>query len=119
MATSKSAKSLLKIHNAALKGHFEICKLIASSLNGSNPTNNNGNTPLHNAAKEGHFEIYKIIAKNVVNKNTKNNENWTPLHWAAKRGDFQMCKYIVKNMGKSEDKKMFLPEAYNSIGISK
>ena len=45
------------LHSAALKGHFEICKLIVDSVEDKNPALSDGDTPLHFAAEQGHLEL--------------------------------------------------------------
>jgi ankyrin repeat protein len=49
------------LHNAAEKGHFNICQLLMNRVSDQNPAKNNGKTPLHYAAESGHYEICQLI----------------------------------------------------------
>ena len=74
------------LHEAAIEGHLEICKLIVSEVDDKNPLDNRGRTPLHLAAMHGRSEIYKFIAERVEEKNPPDYRGKTPLHEAIANG---------------------------------
>ena len=49
------------LHEAAIEGHLEICKLIVSEVNDKNPLDNQGRTPLLKAIDRGHLHICRIL----------------------------------------------------------
>ena len=91
----KDLKGLTPLHDAAEKGHEEICKIIIDSVENKNPNDALGNTPLHLAAKKGHRHICKLIMDVVINKNPKNKDGCTPLHNAIEEGNMSICKLIT------------------------
>ena len=66
-------------------------------MDGINPKNEHGNTPLHRSALseiDGAKKIVELIQKNVIEKNPENILGITPLHNAALSGrlDISMAK---------------------------
>ena len=99
------------LHEAAIEGHLEICKLIVSEVNDKNPLDNQGRTPLHLAAMQGHFEIYKFIAERVDEKNPADNRGKTPLHEAIKWGHLLHISKILMDILEIENPTLAEPEA--------
>ena len=52
------------LHNAAIKGSFELCKFMLENISMKNPANNWGDTPFHFAVKYNRFEICKLFIAN-------------------------------------------------------
>ena len=59
-------------HQAAFKGHTELCKIFVENVANKNPKTNTGRTPLHLAAQEGHSELCNILLVNKVEKKKTN-----------------------------------------------
>ena len=76
---------LTPLHNAAFKGHLDICELFLEHMDSENPMDNNGITPLHRAAKNGWYEKVKLILDNLaIGENNPSSYNGTtPFHNAA------------------------------------
>ena len=49
------------LHDAAYRGHTEVCDLLLSAGADANKQDNNGDTPLHHAVRQGHFEAYNLL----------------------------------------------------------
>ena len=49
------------LHQAAMMGREEICKIILVVATDKNPKDEYGVTPLHKAAMNGNFKIFKMI----------------------------------------------------------
>ena len=61
----KDQHGMTPLHDAAMKGSFELCKLILENITMKNPTDNWGDTPLHYAVKYNRFEICQLFIANV------------------------------------------------------
>ncbi|VDK73322.1 unnamed protein product [Litomosoides sigmodontis] len=106
------------LHEAALKGKFDVCKLLL--LSGADPKHkgSDGKTPLdvvkegaedvHNllrgdeavleAAKEGDLEkIRKIVIPATVNCRDVRGRFSTPLHLAAGYNNFEVARFLLEN----------------------
>ena len=98
-------------HEAAVKGHLEICQTIMWSLEISNftdfhPRDDKGSSPLHLAAAQGQLEIcrwmiYSLILNNVIDINPIDHEGTTPLHLAAMNGHIEVWKFIAMIVDKT------------------
>ena len=71
------------LHEAARRGHTDICRLIMEEVEDKNPESSNGKTPMHLACKGGHLETCRLIMDSVSNKNPVDDHRRTPLHYAA------------------------------------
>ena len=71
------------LHEAARRGHTDICRLIMEEVENKNPESGNGVTPIHLACKGGHLETCRLIMDSVPNKNPVDDFRRTPLHYAA------------------------------------
>ena len=112
-------KKYYPLHEAASRGHFDICKFIIGQATDKNPANDFGHTPFHSAANYcpndlkyvfhqhyseevvGHFEICKIIFESTGFQNPSNNYGVTPLHCAALHGNLQICQMIIEKVNVS------------------
>ena len=112
-------KKYFPLHEAASRGHFDICKFIIGQVTDKNPANDFGTTPFHTAANYcpndlkyvfhqhyseevvGHFEICKIIFESTGFQNPSNNYGVTPLHSAALHGNLQICQMIIEKVNVS------------------
>ena len=116
------------LHEAASRGHFEICKFIIDQVDDKNPANEKGHTPFHAAANyrpkesryawtmdhpvwkglfiynhpdneiEGHFEICQLIFERNGFQNPADYCGETPLHSAASHGNVKICQMIIEKV---------------------
>ena len=92
---SKDGKT--PMHLAALKGHADICSLIADHTSYPNQGDKFCNTPLHEAALRGHTEVYQEIMDLVEDKNpARTDSGITPLHLSAGNGHYALTKLILE-----------------------
>ena len=68
------------LHNAALEGNLEICKLLIAHGANIDTKDNNDWTSLHNAAFKDHREVCELLIAHGANIDTKNNYCLKPLH---------------------------------------
>ena len=80
---------------SALKGYYQICKIIIKEVQDKNPRDTKGRTPLHAAAAKGFEKICKLIIDNVVDKNPADNVGNTPYQSASTNGHKNVCKLIL------------------------
>ena len=93
------------LHEAALSGHLEVCKLIIDQMDDKNPKSGEFlDTPLHNAALNGHLYICKLIVDNIYDISPRNYEGRTPIHYAATRGHLEVCILLLNNIESNIDK---------------
>ena len=79
------------LHLAALKGHFDVCKIIFEQAEDKNYSNSDGDTPLHYAAKNGHLKICKFLIQNGMDKSLQNKNRQTPFDLAEFNGYYGVC----------------------------
>ena len=101
---------LTPLHQAAIEGYFEICKLLVLKIEDKNPSDKHGYTPLHVAARHGYLEIYRFIAERVENKNPEDSDGVTPLSIATERGHYEICRLIAANNRRHSNPTLSNPE---------
>jgi len=85
--STKIPRNAPLLHDAALKGHVEIAKVLIAAGFSCDETNPNGNTPLHDAALGGHVELIRVLIDCGARVNAPNTESGaTPLHIACSWG---------------------------------
>ena len=95
------------LHEAAINGHVEVCRLILENIEEKNPNDNYGRTPLHLVAKfgrRGSVDVCRLLLENVRDKSPRDNDGDTPLHKAARNGNFELCRLLVKNVDEKSPK---------------
>ena len=70
------------------------------SLEETNPSDNDGNTPLHCAVRNFSLEICKLLCQNSNNKNPKNDRGKTPLDLAFERKDPKIYRFFKSRASK-------------------
>merc|ERR1712183_649267 len=70
------------IYQAALNGHTEIVKILASLADNPNAPNKDEYTPIYWAAKFGHTEIVKILVPLTDNPNAPDYYGQSPIEIA-------------------------------------
>ena len=98
------------LHQPAIEGYLEICKLLVLNIEDKNPLDKYGFTPLHAAAREGYLEIYKFIADRVEDKNPEDGDGRTLLQFATDNGHYEICRLICNLLISTYDKKLKTPE---------
>ena len=85
------------LHWAAIVGHLETCRLIMGNLQGKNPKDENGITPLLGAAWGERLKICRLILENLPEKNPANKIGET-LDLAEAKGLANVCELIRQNL---------------------
>ena len=83
------------IHLAAINGHLETVKYLASFTDTPNQGNNLGVTPIHFAIKRGHLDIVKCLSGFTDTPNSSDIWGDTPIEYAAKYGHLDIVKFLV------------------------
>ena len=65
----KDRHGMTPLHDAAMRGSFELCKLMLENIAMKNPADNWGDTPLHYAVKYNRLEICRLFIANIDGKN--------------------------------------------------
>ena len=91
----KDSVGCTPIYYAAMRGHFEIVKLLAPYTSNPNIPNQDGDTPIHQAAFNGHLEIVKFLVSMASNPIIANKYGRTPIHFAAGEGHFEVLKLLA------------------------
>ena len=92
------------LHEAARRGHLEVCKLIIDQMDDKNPKMGEfQDTPLHDAAMNGHLSICKLILDNIHDKSPRNYCGKAPIHYAAQYGHFKVCILLLNNIESNID----------------
>jgi ankyrin repeat protein len=68
------------LHEAALKGHVEIARLLHQIGADVNVKCDYGWTPLHSSASEGHVDFLHLLVGADLEEQI---DGWRALHWAA------------------------------------
>ena len=67
------------LHEAALKGHLEIVKLLTDHGAQVNVRAENGDTPLHDASENGHLSVVKFLLERGADPKIENVSGLTPV----------------------------------------
>jgi hypothetical protein len=87
------------MHVMAERGHFDLCKFIATVTEERNPQCQNKWMPIHFAAQAGHSHILNFLCEEIVDKNCKTDVGLSPLHLAAKNGHLEIFQLLCENLG--------------------
>jgi cytohesin len=86
----------LLLHDAALKGHADMTRMLLDHGANVRAVNANGSTALHDAALAGHAEIVEILAGQGADVNAREADSGaTPLHHAASWGRLAAVKALL------------------------
>ena len=86
----------LLLHDAALKGHMDMARLLMERGAKTGVTNGNGSTPLHDAALAGHAAMVELLAEKGSDLNAREADSGaTPLHHAASWGRLETVKVLL------------------------
>lgn len=85
------------LHHAAEQKDIAMTQYLLMLLEGKNPADVQGMTPLHYLAKHGLVELCLIILNdpNTLDFNPGNLDWKTPLHFAAEKGHLPICELIM------------------------
>ena len=92
----KEILGITPLHQAALRGHFDIFFLTLPYVQDKNPRDNIGMTPLHFATAKGYFGICKYIMEFLDDINPKTNDGLTPLDLAYYCQHFEIYQLLRK-----------------------
>ena len=67
------------MHVMAERGHFDLCKFIATVTEERNPQCQNKWTPIYFAAQAGHYQVLNFLCEEVVDKNCKTDVGLSPI----------------------------------------
>ena len=67
------------LHEAALKGHLDIVKLLIDHGAEVNVRAENGDTPLHDASENGHLSVVKLLLERGADPKIENADGLTPV----------------------------------------
>jgi hypothetical protein len=91
----KAVNGSTPLHDAALKGHIEIARLLLQSGAEVNVRKNGGSTPLHCAAGYGHVEILHLLVENGADLEAQDNYGSRALHLAAYHGRLPFIQELI------------------------
>ena len=96
----KDIHGMTPLHYAAMRGSFELCKLMLENIAMKNPVDNWGDTPLHYAVNYNRFEICQLFIDNIKDIPIYNGLNWeTAKNYARSLGHNKILKLLKdKNM---------------------
>ena len=83
---------LSPLHEAALRGHNNVVKVLIEKGANPNKADQWGMTPLWKAVVCNHANVVKLLLEKGANPNDANEDGLTPLHYASYAGH----KYVVK-----------------------
>ena len=86
------------MHEAAINGRLDICRLIMDQVAEKNPANMLRETPLHIAAMYGRLELCQTIMDRVAEKSPYDQYGKTPLDWAKQNGHTDVALYIISRL---------------------
>lgn len=85
------------MHEAALKGHVDVVKVLLARQAKVDAANDSGATPLHDAATTGKLEIARMLIGKGAPVNLKDKETGaTPLHQAASWGHLEVVELLLE-----------------------
>ena len=82
---------------AAVKGHFDVVRLLIEQNAEVDGRTSNNSTPLRAAAVDGHLDIVRCLVENGADVNARNNFNSTPLMITCHSGHLDVASYLVKH----------------------
>ena len=97
-ANGKDIDQWTPLHMAAIKGHFEIAKLLIQ--NGADidaKSEYHKETPLHFAVLYGYSKIAELLLQNGADVDAQDNRKNTPLHEAAIEGYPEIVEVLLKH----------------------
>lgn len=93
------------LHEAARRGRFEICKVLAEAVRQQNPEESRrfvnmrcswGSTAFLEAAMGGFEDVIALLLEHEADVNRKLEDGTTALMMAAKKGDKETCQVLIK-----------------------
>ena len=107
--TTKNGQSLL--HIAAMEGQLENCEILIRMMEGINPTDYSGKTPIDYARRGGHVRIFWLLRNEITTTKIDNvqleflmdenvvdqTDNWRHIHCASALGHIEACKFYINN----------------------
>ena len=92
----KTNAGLNCLHIAALKGHFNLCKVLVDKHKFDvNLADKRGWTALHFSALSGNYELVTYFADMGTGIHPKTNDGINCLHIAAQQGNLNLCKVLI------------------------
>jgi ankyrin repeat protein len=84
---STNANQQTALHNAAYRGHLEVCRLLLDWGAKVNHVDKWKETPLHDAAWMGHLSVVKLLVERGADVRLRNNKDQTAIDLGRGRGD--------------------------------
>ena len=82
---------------AAVKGHFDVVRLLIEQNAEVDGRTSSNSTPLRATAFDGHLDIVRCLVENGADVNARTNFNSTPLMVTCYRGYLDVASYLVKH----------------------
>ena len=92
------------LHNAAHKGHLEVCNVLFDFNVEIDSLTDFGCTPLHMAAHGGNLKVCQLLIENGAETYPRNNKNKTPLDFAIQNSHKEVESYLRNKRKRPSDK---------------
>ena len=91
------ARGYTPLHMAAVKGHYDICKLLIDRGATVDKANCNGFTALHMAGNYGHHDICQLLIDRGATVDRADSDGSTALHIAAEFGHSDIVTLLLEH----------------------
>lgn len=93
---TRSHEGVTALHNACLKGYFDVVKVLFE-YNAKMLPDNSGTLPIHLSAYTDNLDILKMLISKGADVNAKANDGWTPVHSATHEVQNEFLEYLLKH----------------------
>lgn len=94
---SQKIQKWTALHEAAMQGHIEMCKLLLLNAAYINANCQLGRTPLHIAAASDHADLFMFLIHQHADVNLSDKNGNTALHFAVSNDKLPIVKILAEN----------------------